>query len=165
VHQHAHAHEHKQHHSASQRIGWAFCLNFGFTAWCLREGATLNERVLNWHLLEDLLGWVAVLLVALVLLVVDWPILDPLLAVVFTGFILLNVLRNLRATLRLLSQAVPEAQLQRRIHARLAGLPAVAGIHHKHLWSLDGEHHVYTAHLVLQWQPGRVQGANRGSEK
>src|SRR5690606_23169758 len=122
----------------------------GFAAWKLREGRSLNEKVLNWHLLEDLLGWVAVLLVSVLLLFVDWPILDPLLAVVFTGFILLNVWRNLKTTLRLFFQAAPEARLTCRIHEQLIGLPAVAGIHHEHCWSLDGEHHVYTAHLVLR---------------
>ncbi len=116
----------------------------------LRQGATLNEKVLNWHLLEDVLGWVAVLLVSLVLLVVEWPVLDPLLAIVFTLFILLGVWRSLRETLRLFFQAVPADLLVHRIHLQLLDLDAIAAIHHEHCWSLDGEHHVYTAHLVLK---------------
>lgn len=116
----------------------------------LRQGATLNEKVLNWHLLEDVLGWVAVLLVSLVLLVVEWPVLDPLLAVVFTLLILLGVWRSLKETLRLFFQAVPTDLLTHRIHLQLLELEPVAAIHHEHLWSLDGEHHVYTAHLVLK---------------
>ncbi len=116
----------------------------------LRQGSTLNEKVLNWHLLEDVLGWVAVLLVSLLLLVVEWPVLDPLLAIVFTLFILFNVWRSLKETLRLFFQAVPDDLLTRRIHAQLMELEPVAGIHHEHCWSLDGEHHVYTAHLVLK---------------
>lgn len=122
----------------------------GFAVWKLRRGATLNEKVLNWHLLEDVLGWVAVLLVSLLLLVVDWPVLDPLLAVVFTLFILANVWRSLRETLRLFFQAVPAELLAHKIHLRLLELEPVAAVHHEHCWSLDGEHHVYTAHLVLK---------------
>jgi cobalt-zinc-cadmium efflux system protein len=116
----------------------------------LRKGATLNEKVLNWHLLEDVLGWVAVLLVSLVLLVVDWPVLDPLLAIVFTLFILTNIWRSLKETLRLFFQAVPTELLTHKIHLQLLELEPVAAIHHEHLWSLDGEQHVYTAHLVLK---------------
>ena len=63
----------------------------GTAAYKLHNGHTLNEKVLNWHLLEDALGWVAVFIVALVMQFVDWPILDPLLSVLFTLFILVNV--------------------------------------------------------------------------
>ena len=121
----------------------------GTAAWKLREGQTQNEKVLNWHLLEDVLGWVAVLLVSVLLMFFDWPILDPLLAVGFTLFILVNVLRLLRQTLHLFFQGVPQAGLLRAIREQLLQLPEVAGLHHDHAWSLDGEHHVYTAHLQL----------------
>jgi len=67
----------------------------GIAAYRLSKGNTLNEKVLNWHLLEDVLGWVAVLIISIVLQFADWPILDPLLSVGFTLFILFNVCRNL----------------------------------------------------------------------
>lgn len=121
----------------------------GYAAYRLREGTTLNERVLNWHLLEDVLGWVAVLVVSLVLLVADWPILDPLLSVLFTAFILFNVSRLLRQTIKLFLQGVPDRVLQRQLSDTLASTPGVAAVHHLHLWSLDGERHVLTAHLDL----------------
>ncbi len=70
----------------------------GFAAYRISKGSTMNEKVLNWHLLEDVLGWVAVLVVSVILQFVDWPILDPLLSVGFTLFILVNVIRNLWAT-------------------------------------------------------------------
>jgi len=60
----------------------------GYAAYKLSGSETLNERVLNWHLIEDVLGWVAVLIVSIVLMFVEWPILDPLLSIGFTLFIL-----------------------------------------------------------------------------
>lgn len=121
----------------------------GYAAYRLSAGKSLNERVLNWHLIEDVLGWVAVLIVSLVLMVVDWPILDPLLSVAFSAFILVNVCRSVYQTLLLFVQAVPDRQLHQQILQRLRGLAEVDDAHHVHLWSLDGEHHVLTAHLVL----------------
>ncbi|AVJ56263.1 cation transporter [Idiomarina sp. OT37-5b] len=121
----------------------------GFAAYKLSEGKTLNERVINWHLLEDVLGWVAVLIVGIVLLFVDWPILDPLLSIGFTLFILVNVLRNLWATLKLFIQATPDKETYRQVADALLELPHVADLHHLHFWSLDGEEHVLTVHLVL----------------
>lgn len=121
----------------------------GFAAYKLSEGKTLNERVINWHLLEDVLGWVAVLIVGIVLLFVDWPILDPILSIGFTLFILVNVLRNLWATLKLFIQATPDKKTYKQVADALLELPHVADLHHLHFWSLDGEEHVLTVHLVL----------------
>ena len=119
----------------------------GYAAYKLSAGKTLNERVLNWHLLEDVLGWVAVLIVAVVMQFVDWPILDPLLSVGFTLFILVNVLRNLRETFKLFFQAAPDTKLRQAIEQKILAVDKVASVHHLHLWSLDGEHHVLTAHI------------------
>lgn len=121
----------------------------GYAAYKLSHGKTLNERVLNWHLLEDVLGWVAVLIVAVVLLFVDWPIIDPLLSIAFTLFILINVVRNIVATVSLLMQATPDKALHEKVVREMLSLEPVSGVHHLHLWSLDGEHHVLTAHLEL----------------
>ena len=121
----------------------------GYAAYKLSDGKTLNERVLNWHLIEDVLGWVAVLIVSIVLMFVDWPILDPLLSIAFTLFILFNVARTLKATLKLFLQATPDQALREQIYKQLLSVEQVADVHHLHLWSLDGEHHVLTVHLVL----------------
>ncbi len=122
----------------------------GYAAYKLSHGKTLNERVLNWHLLEDVLGWIAVLIVAVILLFVDWPILDPILSIGFTLFILFNVTKTLLITARLFLQAVPDERMRKKIYEQLSSLENVREIHHVHLWSLDGEHHVLTAHLVLE---------------
>ncbi|EED36857.1 cation diffusion facilitator family transporter [Luminiphilus syltensis NOR5-1B] len=121
----------------------------GFAAWKLSAGKTMNERMLNWHLLEDALGWAAVLLVSIILMFVDWPILDPLLSIVFTLFILFNVGKTLWKTTLLFLQAVPDANMANRVGELLRADTEVTEVHHLHLWSLDGEEHVLSAHLVL----------------
>lgn len=122
----------------------------GYAAFKLSSGKTLNERVINWHLLEDVLGWVAVLIVSIVLLFVNLPILDPILSIAFTSFILINVIRNLSITINLFLQAVPDKELSKKIHNQLKELQFIKDVHHLHFWSLDGEHHVLTAHLILE---------------
>lgn len=61
----------------------------------------MNEKFLSWHLFEDVFGWAAVFVVSVVLLFVEWSILDPLLAVTFTVFILFNIYKYLKKTLRI----------------------------------------------------------------
>ena len=121
----------------------------GIAAYKLSKGSTLNERVLNWHLIEDVLGWVAVLIVSIVLWFYPWPILDPLLSIAFTIFILVNVVRTLRETVTIFLQAVPDKTLSGELYQQLGSVEGVEGVHHLHLWSLDGEHHVMTAHLLI----------------
>ena len=121
----------------------------GYAAWKISRGKTMNERILNWHLLEDVLGWVSVLIVSILLLFFDWPILDPLLSIVFTLFILMNVLRNTRKTIKLFLQSTPDEKMLDDIRNRLTSIEHVNAIHYLHLWSLDGERNVLTAHLEI----------------
>jgi cobalt-zinc-cadmium efflux system protein len=117
----------------------------------LRGSAGLNARVVGWHLLEDVLGWVAVLIVSIVLLFVgDWYFLDPLLSLAITLFVLFNAARNLRGVLRIFLQAAPEGMDVGVIDGELRAIDGVQSTHHTHLWSLDGEHNVLTTHLVVR---------------
>jgi len=121
----------------------------GIAAYKLSHGSTLNEKVLNWHLLEDVLGWVAVLVVAITMKFVEWPVLDPILSIGFTLFILVNVIRNLRATTSLFFQASPDSKLIQEVREKLLSVDNIDAIHHLHLWSLDGERHVLTTHATV----------------
>jgi cobalt-zinc-cadmium efflux system protein len=79
-----------------------------YAAWRLQRGKTMNERVVSWHMIEDMLGWASVLIGAVVMMVVDLPIIDPILSIGFALFIFWGVLRSLRGTLRLFLQGSPE---------------------------------------------------------
>jgi len=121
----------------------------GFAAWKLSKGKTLNERILNWHLMEDVLGWVSVLIVSILLIFFDWPILDPILSIAFTLFILTNVLKNTSNTIKIFLQSAPDNKMLDDIRNKLNTLDHVNAIHYLYLWSLDGERHVLTAHLEI----------------
>lgn len=121
----------------------------GLAAYRLRNNVSSNAQVVGWHLLEDVLGWVAVLIVGLVSLVVDLPILDPILSILITVYILFNVLVRLRSSVRMFLQAVPEGIDLDKIQRALSAIDGVQSIHHTHFWSLDNEHNVFTTHLVV----------------
>jgi cobalt-zinc-cadmium efflux system protein len=101
-------------------------------------------------LLEDVLGWVAVLVASVVMLFADVPVLDPALSVLITLYVLFNVYRNLRDSFRILLQAVPENVRIEQVRARIAALAHVTDIHDIHLWTLDGEYNILTIHLRLR---------------
>ena len=122
----------------------------GAAVFKLKTGKTQNEQVLSWHLLEDVLGWAVVLVGSILIYFTGWAILDPLLSIGFTLFILLNVWRSLKKTIQLFLQVAPDLTLRDKIEQALLALPFVSGQHHLHLWSLDGEQHVLTVHLTLK---------------
>jgi cobalt-zinc-cadmium efflux system protein len=121
----------------------------GLAALRLRGGRSMNARVVAWHLLEDVLGWIAVLVVSIVVLFTNLRFLDPLLSILITAYVLYNVGANLRKTLLLFLQGVPDEIDLPQIEQRLRAIPHVQSTHHTHVWSLDGEHHVLTTHLVV----------------
>ena len=116
----------------------------------MRSEKSENARIVAWHLLEDVLGWVAVLVVSIVLLFADLPILDPLLSILIAIYILVNVVRNLRRTLGLFLQEVPSGIDLDQIEAGIQALQSVESTHHMHAWSLEGESHVLTLHVVVE---------------
>jgi cobalt-zinc-cadmium efflux system protein len=115
----------------------------------LRGERSMNARVVAWHLLEDVLGWIAVLIVSAVLLFADLYVLDPILSILITTYVLYNTLRNLWRTASLFMQGVPENVDLEQIDSELQAIPEILSTHHTHVWSLDGEHHVLTTHVVI----------------
>ncbi|MEI7973933.1 MAG: cation diffusion facilitator family transporter [Bdellovibrio sp.] len=118
----------------------------------LRQGHSLSEKMLQWHFIEDILGWALVLFVGIVMLFVQAPFLDPLLAVFLSGWVLWNVVKNLKSAFEILLQATPSHLSAEVLREELLGLEGVRDVHHLHLWTVDGEVHVLTAHLLLESQ-------------
>jgi cobalt-zinc-cadmium efflux system protein len=121
----------------------------GFAMLRLRHSQKMNARIVALHMLEDMLGWMAVLIISIVLLFSDFFILDPLLSIIITSIILINVVRNLKKTTALFLQASPDEVGIKEIESQLLSIDQIESVHHTHAWSLDGEHHVLTTHIVV----------------
>lgn len=121
----------------------------GFAAWKVSHGKSQNEKVITWHLLEDVIGWAAVLIGAIILYFHYIPWLDPALSIAITIFIVWNVFKNLKETMLIFLQGTPSGLSVTQIEQKLLLHPKVHSIHHVHIWSLDGQNHVFTAHISL----------------
>lgn len=116
----------------------------------LKKGSSINERVVSLHLLEDVLGWVVVLLASIVMQFWDVPVLDPVLSIAIAGFVLYNVYKNIKESLRVILQGTPENISVEEIQQRIVSMEEIDNIHDCHLWTMDGEYNVFTAHLVIK---------------
>lgn len=115
----------------------------------LKKGSTLNERAVSLHMLEDVLGWIAVLIVSIVMHFIYLPILDPLLSIGISIWVLTNVYRNLKSTFRILLQKVPHHIDLKGLEQKIKEINNVYSIHDVHLWTLDGEENILTLHAVV----------------
>lgn len=122
-------------------------------AWKLHGGSTLNERGAYLHLLEDVLGWAAVLIGGVIIRYTGWAVVDPILSIGISAFILVNAIGTLRRGTGILMQEMPAGLDMQELRTRLMAIPHVVDLHDQHTWTLDGSFVVHTVHIVV----GRVE--------
>ena len=113
------------------------------------KGESYNQKTVSWHLLEDVLGWAVVLVVSIVLLFADIPIIDPLLSVGITLYVLFNAVKNLTEVVRIFLQGTPDECSIEEIETEVKQKFDIIKIYHTHIWSLDGQKNMLTTHIIL----------------
>jgi len=122
-------------------------VNF-LAAFFTREGDSLNQKAVNLHMLEDVLGWIVVLIGAIVMRFTDISIIDPILSVGVAIFIFINAIKNLKEALDLFLEKIPNDIDIREIKEHLINIDGISDVHHIHIWSLDGQNNFATMHIV-----------------
>ena len=135
-----------------------FAVNFA-AAWFTSGEGSLNQRAINLHMLEDVLGWAAVLAGAVVMRFTDWAFIDPALSLALSVFIGINALKNLKLVLDIFLEKTPAGIDPEEITHHLVQIPGVESIHHLHIWSMDGYRHSATLHAVVTGEYGPVKQA------
>ena len=116
----------------------------------VRKVQTKNESILSLHFLEDTLGWLAVIVVAIILRYTDWYFLDPLLSLLISAFILSKALPRFWSTLKIFLDAVPEGVDIQQVKSDLEQLEHVASINQLNLWTMDGLEKNAIVHVCLE---------------
>ncbi|MDR3184679.1 MAG: cation diffusion facilitator family transporter [Prevotellaceae bacterium] len=134
----------------------------GLAALQMKKGSSFNERALFLHIMEDVLGWMAVLVASVVMLFIDLPVIDPILSLAICVWVLCNAYKNLKGTLKVLLQEIPENVDVEKLETALRALDHVLQIHDLHVWTLDGRQHIMTLHVVID---GNLPEAGRQALK
>lgn len=116
----------------------------------LRGSSSINTRAIMLHHIEDVMGWIAVLIGSFGIWLFGWHFLDPLLSLGIASYILFNVYKNLSYTLKIFLQAIPVNISIEKVKKKLMEHPDVADVHDMHIWSLDGEYNILTTHVVMR---------------
>ena len=119
----------------------------------VRKGKTKNESILSLHFLEDTLGWLAVILMAIILRFTDWYILDSLLSLVISIFILTKTLPRFWSALKIFLEAVPEGVEAGNLEKDLETLTNVKSVNQLSIWSMDGLENNAIIHICIKdWE-------------
>ena len=113
------------------------------------KGHSLNQKAINLHMLEDVIGWVVVLVGAVIMRFTDFALIDPILSICMALFIFASALKNLKSVLDVFLEKCPKDVDEKEIATHLKAIEGVLDIHHIHIWTMNGTNHYATLHAVV----------------
>jgi len=121
----------------------------GLAALKTAHGHSLNEKTLSLHMLEDVLGWLAILVGSIVIKLTGWHLIDPILSLAIAVFVLLHAFGHLKEVFAVILEKTPENICVSELTKALKTVERVKDVHHLHLWSLDGTAHCASLHALI----------------
>lgn len=117
-------------------------------AYKTKEGDSLNQKAVNLHMLEDVLGWIVVFVGSILIKFTNINYIDSIMSIFIAIFILIHALENLKSVLDLFLEKVPSNINVDKLKEKLLNIDGVLDVHHIHIWSMDGYNNYATMHIV-----------------
>ena len=136
------------------------CINLT-AAFLTQGGKSLNQKAVNLHMLEDVLGWVVVLIGAIVIRFTNFYIIDPLMSIGVAIFIIIGAIKNLKEIFNIILQKTPCDIDIDELTEEILTIEGVLDVHHIHVWSIDGTHNCATMHVVTGKDPHGIKNEIR----
>lgn len=136
------------------------CVNF-CAALFTHGWGSLNQKAVNLHMIEDVLGWIVVLVGAVIMRFTNFTVLDPIMSIGVSIFILINAIRNMKEVADVFLGKAPHNVDIGKIKEHIAGIGGVLDVHHIHLWSMDGQNNCATMHIVTDCEPYGIKNKIR----
>ena len=124
-------------------------INFA-AAYFTRDGDSMNQKAVNLHMLEDVLGWVVVLIGSILMKFTDISMIDSIMSIAIAIFILINAFKNLKEILDLFLEKIPKNISIDELKKHIMEIKGVEDVHHIHVWSMDGINNYSTMHIVTK---------------
>lgn len=121
------------------------------------DGDSLNQKAVNLHMLEDVLGWLVVLVGAVIMRFTDFALIDPIMSIGVAVFIIINALKQLKDIVDLFLEKTPHGLSLAEIKEHVEAIDGVENVHHIHLWSVDGINACATMHVVTDCDPHEIK--------
>lgn len=131
-------------------------VNF-LAAYFTSQGDSINQKVVNLHMLEDVLNWGVVLVGAVIMGFTDISVLDPIMSILVSLYILINSFKNFKVVLNLFLEKTPTNISINEIKEHLLEIDNIIDVHHIHIWSIDGYNNYATMHIVVEKESKNIK--------
>ena len=121
------------------------------------DGESINQKAVNLHMLEDVLGWIVVLVGAVIMRFTDFALIDPIMSIGVAAFIIFNAAKHLKDIIDLFLEKTPHGVSVSEIKEHVESIDGVENVHHIHLWSVDGINACATMHVVTDCDPCEIK--------
>jgi cobalt-zinc-cadmium efflux system protein len=139
---------------------FGICVNAG-AAFFTREKGSLNQKAVNLHMLEDVLGWAVVLVGSIIMHFTDFALIDPIMSICVSVFIFVNAIKNLKSAIDLFLQKTPKGIEVNEIKEHIMNIDGIIDVHHIHIWSIDEHNNYATMHIVTESEPAEIKHSVR----
>ena len=126
-----------------------------------RKGHSINQAVVTLHMLEDVWGWAAVLIGAVIMRFTDFPLIDPILSIIVAFFIFLHAVKHLKKALDIMLEKTPDGISTMELTSILKKIDGVEDVHHMKIWTLDEEVHCACLHITATDHSEQIKTAVR----
>lgn len=122
----------------------------GYAAYRTSHADKHNEKAINLHMLEDVLGWIVVLIGSICIKVFKVYTIDPVLSILIACYILYHVYKYIREVFDIFMEKVPDGIEIDKIKTDIENkFECIKDIHHIHIWSMDAVNNYMTCHVLL----------------
>ena len=123
-----------------------------------KGGHSLNQKSVNLHMIEDVLGWLVVLIGSILMKFTDITYIDSILSILVALFILFNALKNIKKIIDIFLEKTPKNIDIEELKKHILKIDGVYDIHHIHIRSIDGFNNFLTMHAVVDKYNHEIKG-------
>ena len=124
-----------------------FLINY-LAAYFTKDSDSLNTKSVNLHMLEDVFGWIVVLIGSVIIKFTNFYYIDSIMSIGISIFLIIESIKNLKEILNLILEKTPKGINIKEIENKVKEINEIKDVHHIHVWSLDGEKNYATMHIV-----------------
>ncbi len=130
----------------------------GYAAYRTSHADKHNEKAINLHMLEDVLGWIVVLIGSICIRIFKVNTIDPILSILIAAYILFHVYKYIKEVFDIFMEKVPDGIKIDTIKNDIENkFECINDIHHIHIWSMDGVNNYMTCHILLKDEMNKEQ--------
>ena len=118
----------------------------------IHDGETFSEKAILYHLMGDIFEWIAILIIAVLIIFWDVSFLDPLVSIAVAFWLIFTLGRTLYHSIEVTLQKVPQNVDLNVLKSEISDIDGVYSINKIHIWSLDGIDSILTMKLSADEQ-------------